>query len=88
MVLWLWQLEVVVNRDNLCWCDVRRSETIAAANDYRTVLLVVVCRLHVEVQRLALGTWLLCPVEHGNLLDCLGNCREEVLDGEWTIKVY
>ena len=79
--------EVVEYRDNLCWSDIGRTETIAASNDERTVLHVVECALHVEIQRLALSSRLLCTVENGNALAALWHGSEEVLNRERTIEV-
>ena len=64
-----------------------RTETVAATNDQRTILNIVVSILHVEVQRLTVSTGLLRAVEDGNLLHALGHSCEQVLDRERTIEV-
>ena len=73
MVLWLGHSEVVEHADDLSRCGVAATKTVAATNDERLVLYVVVSILHVEVQRLAICSWLLCTVEHSNTLNSLRN---------------
>ena len=79
MVLWLGHSEVVEHADDLSWSCVVRTKTVAAANDDRTILNIVEGILHVEVQRLTVGTGLLGTIENGNLLHALGNSCEQVL---------
>ena len=79
MVLRLGHSEVVEHADDLSWCGVVRTKTVAATHDDRTILYLVEGILHVEIQRLAVGTGLLRAVEHGNLLHALGNSCEQVL---------
>ena len=87
MVLGLGHSEVVEHADDLSGSGVVRTKTVAATDDERTILHVVVSILHVEVQRLAVGTGLLCAVEDGDLLHALGNAGEQVLHAERTIEV-
>ena len=56
-----------------------RTKTVTATYDDRTILYLVEGILHVEVQRLAVGSGLLGAVENGNLLDGLGNSSQQVL---------
>ena len=88
VVLWLWQLEVVINSDNLSWCCIWRTKTITTTNDQWLVLNIVECALNIEVQWLTLCTWLLSTVKNSDALNRLWNCSEQVLNREWTIKVY
>ena len=64
-----------------------RTKTVAATNDNRTILNIVEGILHVEIQRLAVGTGLFGTVENGNLLHALRNASKQVLDRERTIEV-
>ena len=88
MILWLWQVEVVEYRDDSGRSSVAASDTEASANNYRSVLYVVECVLHVEIQWLCISSWLLCTVEHSDLLDCLRNGSQQVLVAERTEEVY
>ena len=87
VVLGLGHSEVVEHADDLSGSRVVRTKTVAATHDERTVLNIIVSILHVEVQRLAVGTGLLRAVEHGDALHALGNAGEQVLHAERTIEV-
>lgn len=41
VVLWLWQLEVLEYSNNLSWSCIRRTETVATANDQWLALVIV-----------------------------------------------
>ena len=87
MVFGLGQGEVVEYGDNHCRRGVGRAETVAAANDERTVLAAIEGILHVEIERFAIGARLFRAVEHGNLLGRGGNSLKQMLDREGAIEV-
>ena len=87
VVLRLGQSEVVEHGDDLGRRGVARTQTIASTHDERLVLYIVESTLHVEVQRLALGTRLLRAVEYGDALHGLGHGSQQVLHRERTIEV-
>ena len=87
MVLGLGQLKVVEYRDNLGRSNVSRTQTVATANDERTVLYVIECALDIEIQRFTLSSRFLGTVEHGDTLAALWYGSEEVLYRERTIEV-
>ena len=88
MILWLWEFEVLVDSENHCWSHVGRTESVASADDERSVLLSVEGILHVEVERFAVSSWLLSAVEDSNALNRLWNSCEETFYREWAIEVY
>ena len=88
MILWLRQFEIVVNSDDLGGCGIGRTEAVTATDYQRLVFDIVECALDIEVQRLTLCTRLLRTVEHGDALDGLGHCCQQVLDRERAVKVY
>ena len=88
MILWLWQLEVVVYSDDLSRCSIGRTETITTTNDQWFVLYVIESALHIEVQWLTLCTWFLSTIEYSDTLNSLWNSCKQVLNREWTIEVY
>ena len=71
VVLWLRHSEVVEYADNLGRGGVMTAKTVAAAYDKGTVLYFEEGVFHVEIQRLAVGTRLLCAVEHSDALHAL-----------------
>ena len=87
MVLWLWQLKVLEYSNDLSWSCIRRTETVATANDQWLALVVVESRLNVEVQWLTLCTWLLSTVENSDTLNCSWDSLLQEVNREWTVEV-
>ncbi len=88
MILGLSGREVLEDGEHLGRRGVLGGETVAAAEDHGLELLAVEHRLHVEVERFALGARLLGAVEHADALDRSGHDVEEILLGERTVEVY
>ena len=80
--------QVLEDGQNLGRRGVLRREAVAAANDHRLELLAVEHGLHVEVERLALGSRLLRAVEHADSFDARGQHVEEIFLREGTVEVY
>ena len=78
VVLRHWQCEVLVNREDLRWSGIVRTETIATTyyeDIAKTELLESV--FNVEVQWFAISTWLFGAVKHA---DTLNRSRESLLE--------
>ena len=88
VVLRLGLLHVLEYGQHLGGRRILRRETVAATDNLGLNLLAVEHRLHVHIERLALGTRLLRAVQHANLLHRSGNHVEEILLREGTIEVY
>ena len=88
VILRLGLLHVLEYGQHLGGRRILRRETVAATDDLGLNLLAVEHRLHVHIERLALGTGLLRAIQHANLLHRSGNYIEEILLREGTIEVY
>ena len=87
VVLGLRQRKVVKHGDDLRRCGVTRTEAVASAYDERALFRLVEGILHVQIERLAVGTRLLGTVKHGYALHRLWNGSQQVLHREGTIEM-
>ena len=79
------QLEVVVNRDDLCGGGVLAGQAVASAYDERSVGDTLIGGLDVEVERFSERSGFLRAVEHGDLLDGGGDGLQQILGAERTV---
>ncbi len=86
-VLGLISLEVLEYSKDLIGLNILGTETIAAANNHRLVVHIIVKGLHIKVEGLAESTGFLGSVKYGDLLHRLGHYIKEVLSGEGSVKV-
>ena len=88
VVLGLVEGEVFEDGNDLRRRRVLRAEAVTSTDDDRGILAAIEAVLDVEVERLAIGARFLRTVEHGDALNRLRHCGQEVLSRERTIEVY
>ncbi len=84
-MLRLGKSEILIYGKDLRRSSVLRAETVASADDERSVLLACVAFNHVKIERFAVSSRLLSAVEHCDTFCSLRHGSKEMLCRERTI---
>ena len=80
--------KVFIYCKNLSWCNVLGTKSISSTYDYRSYISFVECVSDILVKWLSSRTWFFCSVKNSDLLYSLWNRVQEVLCGEWSVKMH